>query len=38
MFSNIDSKSGLKSVQDALLDNNFDLDSTYCSVDASEIC
>ena len=37
MFSNIDSKSGLKCVQDALLDNNFDLDST-CSVDASEIC
>lgn len=38
MFSNIDSKSGLKSVQDALLDNNFDLDSTQCIVDNLEIC
>ena len=37
MFPNIDNKSGLKSVQDALLDNNFDLDSTQCIADALEI-
>ena len=38
MFPNIDNKSGLKSVKDVLLDNNFDLDSTQYIVDALEIC
>ena len=38
MFPNIDNKSGLKNVKDVLLDNNFDLDSTQCIVDALEIC
>ena len=38
MFPNNDNKSGLKSVNDDLLDNNFDLDSTQCIVDALELC
>ena len=38
MFTDIDNKSGLKSLQDVLLDSNFDLDSTQCIVDALEIC
>ena len=38
MFPNIDNKSSLKSVKDALFDNNFNLDSTQCIVDALEIC
>ena len=38
MFPNIDTKSGLLSVKEALSDSNFDVDSTQCIVDASEIC
>ena len=38
MFPNIDNKSGLLSVKEALTDSNFDVDSTQCIVDASEIC
>ena len=38
MFQNIDNKSGLKSVQDPLFDNSFDLHSIQCIVDALEIC
>ena len=39
MFTDTDNKSGLKSLQDVLLDNNFDLDSSQCIiVDALEIC
>ena len=38
MLPNIDNKSGLKNDKDVLLDNNFDLDSTQCIVDALEIC
>ena len=38
MFANIDNKSGLKSVKDVFLDNNFDLDPTQCIVNALEIC
>ena len=43
IFPNIDNKSILvlkmtKSIKDVLLDNNFDLDSTQCVVNALEIC
>ena len=38
MFPNIDNKSGLPSVKEALTDSNFDVDSTQCIVDALEIC
>ena len=38
MFPNIDNKSGLLSVKEALTDSNFDVDSTQCIVDALEIC
>ena len=38
MFLNIDNKSGLLSVKEALTDSNFDVDSTKCIVDALEIC
>ena len=38
MFPNIDNKSGLLSVKEALTDSNFDVDSTQCIVDTSEIC
>ena len=38
MFLNIDNKSGLLSVKEALTDSNFDVDSTQCIVDALEIC
>ena len=37
MFPNIDNKSDLISLNDDLLDNNFDLDSTQCLVDALEL-
>ena len=32
MFPNIDNKSGLLSVKEALTDSNFDVDSTQCIV------
>ena len=38
MIPNIDNNLCLKSVKNALLDNNFDLDSTQCIVHALEIC
>ena len=38
MFTDTNNKSCLKSLQDVLLDNNFDLDSTQRIVDALEIC
>ena len=38
IFPNIDNKSGLLSVKEALTDSNFDVDSTQCIVDALEIC
>ena len=38
MFPNMDNKSGLLSVKEALTDSNFDVDSTQCIVDALEIC
>ena len=38
MFPNIDNKSGSLSVKEAFTDGNFDVDSTQCIVDASEIC
>ena len=38
MFPNIDNKSGLLSVKEALTDSNFDVDSTQCIADALEIC
>ena len=37
MFPNIDKKSGLLSVKEALTDSNFDADSTQRIVDALEI-
>ena len=37
MFPNINNKSGLRSVKEALTDSNFDVDSTQCIVDALEI-
>ena len=37
MFPNIDNKSCFKSVNDVLLGNNFDLESTRCIADALEI-
>ena len=36
MFPNVDNKSGLKIVQEALFYNNLDLYSSYCIVDALE--
>ena len=38
MFPNIDNKSGLLSVKEALFNSNFNVDSTQCIVDALEIC
>ena len=38
MFFNIDNKSSLLSVEEALTNSNFDVDSTKCIVDALEIC
>ena len=38
MFPNIDNKSGLLGVKEALTNSNFDVDSTQCIVDALEIC
>ena len=38
MFPNIDNRSGLLSVTEALTNSNFDVDSTQCIFDASEIC
>ena len=38
MFFNIDNKSSLLSVEEALTNSNFDVDSTQCIVDALEIC
>ena len=38
MFPNIDNKSGLLSVKEALTSSNFDVDSTQCIVEALEIC
>ena len=38
MFPQVDNKSGLLSVNEALTDSNFDVDSTKCIVDALEIC
>ena len=34
MLPNVENKSGLKSVKDALCDSNFYLDSVQCIVDA----
>ena len=38
IFPDIDNKSSLLSVKEALTDSNFDIDSTQCVVDALEIC
>ena len=38
MFHNIDNKSDLLSVKEALTNSNFDVNSTQCIVDALEIC
>ena len=38
MFPNIDNKSGLLIVKEALKNSNFDVDSTQCIVDALKIC
>ena len=38
MFPNIDNKSGVLSVKEALANSNFGVDSTQCIVDALEIC
>ena len=38
IFPNIDNKSGLLSVKEALTDSNFDVDSTESIVDALQIC
>ena len=38
MFPNIDNKSDLLSVKEALTNSNFDVNSTQCIVDALEIC
>ena len=38
MCPNIDNKSGLLGVKEALTNSNFDVDSTQCIVDALEIC
>ena len=38
MFPNIDNKSGLLSVKEALTNSNFDVDSRQCIVDTLEIC
>ena len=37
VFPNIDNKSGLLSVKEALTNSNFDIDSTQCIADALEI-
>ena len=37
MFPNIDNKSGLLTVKEALFNSNFNVDSTQCIVDALEI-
>ena len=37
MFPNIDNKSGLLSVKEALTDSNFDVDSAQCIVDTLEM-
>lgn len=38
MFPSIDNKLDLKSAEDPSLDDNVDVNSTLCIVDASEIC
>ena len=38
IYNNIDNKSGLLSVKEALTDSNFDIDSTQCMVDDLELC
>ena len=38
MFPNIDNRSGLESVKNILIANEFDMDSTHCIVEALEIC
>ena len=38
MFFNIDNKSSLLSLEEALTNSNFDVDRTQCIVDALEIC
>ena len=38
MFFNIDNKSSLLSVEEALTNSNFNVDSRQCIVDALEIC
>ena len=38
MLPNIDNKSSVLSVKEALTDSNFNIDSTQCIVDALEIC
>ena len=38
MFPNIDKKSGLLSLKEALTDSDFDVDSTQCIADALEVC
>ena len=37
-FPNIDNSSGLESVKNILIANEFDMDSTQCIVEALEIC
>ena len=38
IFPNVDNKSGLLNVKEALTDTNFDVDSTQCIADALEVC
>ena len=38
MFPNIDNRSGLESVKNILIVNEFDMDSTQCIVETLEIC
>ena len=38
MFPSIDNRSGLESVKNILIANEFDMDSTQCIVEALEIC
>ena len=37
MFLSIDNRSGLKSVKKILIANEFDMDSTQCTEEASEL-
>ena len=38
MFPSIDNRSSLESVKNILIVNEFDMDSTQCTLEALEIC